>query len=213
MTATWSTTLWLDDVETEDHDEIGLARLIWQYRVDAPRIQGFLSAFLTQVQNFDDVTFQVLTGIWPLTAVGTQLDTLGDIIGQERGTLTDDQYRVVILARILANKAKGKTDELINIIEVAGATGTIQIRESWPAGICISAAGLDNGDILGPIIRDATPGGVYLHWAWSSHDDDDCFAMGDTLGADESGQTTGGFGDLTGATQTTGGYFTSGEMI
>jgi hypothetical protein len=204
--------LWSDDIAVADHATVGLARLIWQYRGDHPRLQAALQAQLDEDDRLEAVLYDVLVGLWPLTAVGTQLDLLGEIVGQERGDLTDDEYRIVILCRILANRSDGRTEDLLGIIDVAGATGTTQVDESWPCGLVVSVAGTDYGWVLGDIVADATGGGIALHWSWTSHDDADVFAMGDTLGADET-NASGGFGDLTGATQTTGGYFTGGARL
>jgi hypothetical protein len=204
MVATWSATLWYDDIEPVTHATLGLARMLWQYRSEQPRLQGFLEAFLNDCQSIEDVTLQVLTGRWPLTAIGVQLDTLGKIVGQERGTLTDDQYRLYILARIMVNKGNGRVEELIDICEILGCE-TIYVDEGT-AEIRIDVSGVTDGNLIGDLISDAKAGGVRLTWIWNAQDDTDCFQMASTLGADDTDATTG-FGDLTGATQTTGGYF------
>ncbi len=209
---TWTATLWTDDIPAEDHRTLALARLIWEYRGDQPRVQGMLDALLEQVQNLEDVGIEMLTGRWPLTAEGVQLDLLGRIVREARGSLTDSEYRLMILLRILVNRSDGTLEQLEEIIETAGPSGSMQIDESHPCGLVISVAGATLGWLLGEMVADAVSAGAACHWSWTGHDDADAFAIGDTLGSDES-NIDGGFGDLTGATQASGGYMTGGARL
>lgn len=210
MVAVWDSILWLDDVEPVEHQELGAARHTLQYRRDTqPRLQGELDAFLYGLQSVENVSMDVLTGRWPLTAIGVQLDTLGKIVGQERGEMSDAQYRLWILVRILVNRGNGRTEELIHILDTLGAE-TIVVDEGT-SEIRISVSGLADGDLVGSIIHDAKAGGVRLQWVWSEDTDDYSFQTAHTLGADDTNNASG-FGDLAGATQTSGGAF-SGSTI
>lgn len=206
--ATWTATLWLDDIQTVEHSELGLARLIKQYRDDRPRLQGELEAYLESLQSIEDVSIDVMCNRWPLTAVGVQLDILGKIVGQERGEYTDDQYRLWILARILVNRANGRIEELIDILEALDVTD-IKVKEYYPAGVMISVAGTPYGQDMGVLINEAKPGGVQLHWVYTDLDDDDALQMSATLGASDS-DADSGLASLGGPPYTSGGYF-SGE--
>jgi hypothetical protein len=208
MAFTWDFTLWLDDVQTVDHTELGQARLIWQYRGDKPRMQAWLAAYLDSLQTLEDTSIQVMANRWPLTAEGVQLDTIGDIVGQLRGELTDDQYRLFLLARILANKSKGRASDLGEILEILGFP-TIDIWEHYPAEIHVSVAGADYGELVIEILDDAKAGGVLLRFTFSDEDVDDVFQMANTLGVDDT-DAASGFGDLGETTQNTGGYFSGG---
>lgn len=208
MTTTWSTTLWLDDVDEIPVKEIGLAEMLPQYRGDQPRLQGALEALLDQIEGAQTVTLQVLANRWPLTAVGDQLDTIGRIVMQPRGELTDDQYRLFILARILVNRASGTIEELIEILERVGVSD-MKISEFYPAELRISIADFDYGELIGELISEAKGGGIIFRWVWNEEEDDDVFQFAATLGADDA-DTDSGFGDLTEATQTTGGYWSGG---
>jgi hypothetical protein len=208
MAFTWSFTLWLDDVPKVEHSELGLARLIWQYRGSQPRLQAWLETYLDTYQDLEDVAYQVMTDRWPLTAIGVQLDNLGKIVGQERGELTDDQYRLFILARILANKSKGRAANIGEILEILGFP-TIDIWEHYPAELHVSVAGADFGELVIELLDDAKAGGVMLRFTFSDEDEDNVFQMANTLGADDT-DANSGFGDLGETTQTTGGYFSGG---
>jgi len=208
MPLTWDFTLWLDDVQTVDHTELGVNRLIWQYRGSQPRMQAWLSTYLDSYQTLEDTAIQVLANRWPLTAVGVQLDTLGEIVGQARGTLTDDQYRLFILARILVNKSIGRVADLGTIATVLGFD-PIDIWEHSPGEVHVSVAGADFGELVIELLADAKAGGVMLRFTFSDEDEGDVFQMSNTLGADDT-SITSGFGDLGETTQNTGGYFSGG---
>ena len=51
-------------------------------------------------------------------ATGKTLDLYGDIVGQKRGSLTDDQYRLLILTRISRNTASTDYDAILNMLSI-----------------------------------------------------------------------------------------------
>ena len=210
MTATWSTTLWLEDISQYDVSELRLARLIWQYRDDQPRLQAWLEAILDEVANLERVGFQILTETWPLTAIGEQLDTIGAIIGEPRGEKSDDLYRLFVLARILVNRSSGTFPEIIDILEIIGYP-TIDVAEFWPCEIRVSVAGQLYGDEVADLIADTKAGGVTLRWVWSDVPAADTFQFANVLGDDDT-DADSGFGDLGEVTQTTGGQFAGGGV-
>jgi len=211
MTATWTMTMWLDeDLDRAEHELTGRARLIWEYR-GKPRMESWLSAMLDPIESLEQVTLEVLVGRWPLTAEGVQLDTVGAIVGQERGEFLDGLYRIFIAARILVNRALGQSPEMGYILEVIGYP-TIDCHEHYPAEIRFSVAGFQYGEYVGPLLRDACPGGVLLRWVWSDEDEGDVFQMADELGKDDT-DADSGFGDLGEITQTTGGYWSGGMTL
>lgn len=211
MVATWDITLWLDDVETFDYGDHGLARLLWQYRGSQPRMQAFLDALLDSFQSLENVAFEVLANRWPLTAEGDQLDVVGKIVGQARGERTDDQYRLYIIAKILINKSKGRLANITEILDLMGYP-TIEVIEHYPAELLVSVAGADYGEDIGPFVKLASPAGVAFRWTFSDEDAGDTFQFANTLGADDT-DSSSGFGDLGEATQTTGGYFGGGMTL
>ena len=49
-------------------------------------------------------------------AYGKTLDLYGEMVGQERGKATDDQYRVLIRSRIIRNFANGDYNTVVNLM-------------------------------------------------------------------------------------------------
>ena len=196
---TWNATLWLDDIQPVDHDALGLARLLWQYRDDRPRLQGFLEAFLDDIQSIENVSLEVLTGRWPLTAIGDQLDTIGKIVGQSRAELADDPYRIMILGRIFVNLSDGRIDQIAELLVDILSVEDVKIHEMYPAGIHVSGAGMDYPEQVGDLLFDLKGAGVRLDWLYSPEAAGTIFRTSATLGADES-TTTEGTANLAGTT-------------
>jgi hypothetical protein len=182
--------------------------MIWQYRVSQPRIQAFLRILLDQLQSIEDVTYDVLAGIWPLTAVGAQLDVLGRIVRQDRGSLTDDEYRLFILGRIFVNKMSGAAPEYYDLLEILGITEQIYYDELYPAFFRIDCTDCSYGKLIGQLCHDAKPAGTDLLWVYNDELEEDSFAFSATPGADEV-DADGGYANVAG---TTGGYF-SGSSV
>jgi len=207
--ALWTAILWEDDISTVDHNALGYARLLWQYRGDQPRLQAFLDAHLDDVQSLEDVGMDVLVGRWPLTAIGAQLDVLGKIVGQGRGSFGDDQYRLFILARILVNKSNGRTEELMNILSVLGAESIIS--SEWPGEVRLDVTSCEYPDSVGDLIMAAKAGSGRMHFVFNEELAANSFQMSTTLGAGDS-DANSGFGNIGGVLQTQGGYFSGGRQ-
>lgn len=111
-----------------DHAGRALATLLSQWQ-DKPKVVALLGTFTSLVQTLDDTAFALLTARMLPVAEGAQLDQLGKIVGQLRLGLSDDDYRRLIGARILANRAGGKADTITRVI--AGVVG-VAVRYHGP---------------------------------------------------------------------------------
>ncbi len=67
------------------------------------------------VQPIEDALTQLLTQRTLDTAVGAQLDAIGVIVGQARGGLDDDTYRLYLRARIAVHRSNGTFNDLIKV--------------------------------------------------------------------------------------------------
>lgn len=52
------------------------------------------------------------------TAIGEQLNTLGQLVGQKRNGLDDDTYRRYIRARVSANRSRGNAPDVIAVADL-----------------------------------------------------------------------------------------------
>jgi hypothetical protein len=152
---------------TQKTDLVGEAQgnLIEQFR-DQPNIEAVLEALVTQCQGIEDVGFEIITETVISTAVGAQLDGLGDLVGIERGGSNDNEFRTRIHAQILVNKSNGTISELLEIIVLLGGT-SIVLSEVPPAKIEIIVNGILTGGITAATAaNEARAAGVGLGFTW-----------------------------------------------
>ena len=93
------------------------------------RIEGLLRAFLTGHQNVENALQTMLEERSLLTAVGAQLDIIGEIVGQPREGRSDEEYLNYIIAKIGQNTSKGTATEVITIFNLlTGSTNPLLIE-------------------------------------------------------------------------------------
>jgi hypothetical protein len=97
-----------------DHVETGLGLFLAQFQ-DKTSLDAYMTTFLTQVQEIEDVLFQILDILQNITGQeGEQLDLLGRLVGQPREGRDDDLYIKWIQARLIINRASGLADEMFS---------------------------------------------------------------------------------------------------
>ena len=188
--ATWTATLWRDDIATVDHSVESPKNLLWQYE-GKPRIAAFLDAFLEQIDSIEDLLMQVLTLRSVYTAEGTQLDVIGKLVDQLRGEMTDDEYRLFIAAKIYANKANGRNEEIIGILQRCGIEKTIKIRETYPCYSKIQVTKVEYPYATYQVLLLGKPGGCRMDFVYSDVEDDYTFSTSDDAYTDGSDNDTG----------------------
>jgi hypothetical protein len=100
-----------------DHAARNAARMLSQDR-DKPRMIALAEALGQGAQTLEDVIFDLLVGRRLEAATGAALNAWGEVVGEKRGPLGDEDYRRFIRARILANTCKGTPDELIAVFRL-----------------------------------------------------------------------------------------------
>lgn len=156
----------------ESHADEALARLVEVLKTK-PKIRALLTALCGPAQRIEDVLYQLLTERYLDTASGAQLDTLGVIVGQARGGLSDEDYKRFLRARVKTNRSSGLRDQLLAIarLVVDDDSATITARHSFPAGVVYELGGIafdaDSAEVLVSFLRDASADGVRLILDWS----------------------------------------------
>lgn len=109
-----------------NHLEAAKARFISQFKSPKPVLHGMLQSYVDQLQELEDVIWDVidyrLLDAAPGRshgAEGVQLDVLGRIVGQPRMGLTDAAYRTAIRLRIRVNRSRGSAADLLEILRLA----------------------------------------------------------------------------------------------
>lgn len=140
-------------------------KLIDQFK-NHTNIDALVKALAQQSQELEAAAFEVLLNTLLDTAVGVQLDGLGDIIGVERGGLSDADYRVRLRAQILLNKSSGTIPEIVTIGEALTITN-FELSEVFPAKIEIEVSDLLlNGAVIANTLSRAKAGGVGFYMTW-----------------------------------------------
>lgn len=176
------------------HAAEALARLIERLK-GQPRIAAIIEAFSAQTQGQEDAGWQLKVSRWVSSAVGAQLDGIGEIVGEPRSGKSDDVYRTYLTARILVNLSSGTADELLALALLLTSTGASTLHEHYPAALLIDIGheSLDLTDPLLAILAQAKVGGVRLQLQYSTTDDDEAFTF--SSGDAEEASITMGWAD------------------
>lgn len=144
----------------------GVGKLIDEFR-SKPIAVGILTAWLKQIQGFEDVLWEVLDSR-TIAGVGAQLDSLGALVGVAREGRTDVEYRVRILLRVRINRSQGRAEDILAIMAGMGA-GTYVYTEYQPARFRIySFATAEFDRPLVEAIRLVKPAGVAFDFLGNS---------------------------------------------
>lgn len=153
-----------------DHDAAAKARLAEQYKAKT-KLLGIITALTSQIQTTEDAIWQTYAERLLDVAVGTQLDDLGAVVGQERGGSDDTTYRLQIRARVKLNRSSGTGPEILEMFELLiPATVTMELRDEYPAGFTLRLYGAtiisSLAAMLVTFLRAATAEGVngLLEW-------------------------------------------------
>lgn len=99
-----------------DITDKGLDRLAYQYK-SSEKFKDYITSFLAEFEELDTSRLQLLNERWIDTAVGSQLDDLGEIVGQERPEgVSDDVYRLYIRGKAIQNRIAQNAWETVEVI-------------------------------------------------------------------------------------------------
>lgn len=150
-----------------DHEDRAAARLTEQFK-DKAAVVALLKTWAAQVQSLEDQSQELQLQRALASASGINLDLLGAIVGQPRGGRNDTQYRLWIAGRVLVNKSRGKTQQLIAIAAKL-ANGPVRLREFYPATFTIYCdrviVGADGVEIA-KLLDIAKAAGIRMHFVW-----------------------------------------------
>lgn len=146
------------------HVAVAQSRLTHKLQGKA-KLAALLASYMTEVQALEDAAWQLYTDTLD-TAVGDSLDVLGRVLGERRDAgLSDDVYRDVLRATVLANRSNGTGDEslAICVLLFGQVFGDFTLEESFPAGVLVEPAfAMRAPDASIRVLRKAKVGGVKL---------------------------------------------------
>jgi len=124
--------------KTENHSEEAVARLISQFK-GKERIEALVTAFVDQYQDLENMSYDMENNRSVNTAVGNQLDQLGEIVDVARGGLDNEDYRKAIITKIAINVSKGTPENLLAIFLLLTEAQRAIYLETHPAEVEIYA--------------------------------------------------------------------------
>lgn len=136
-----------------------------------PRIAALLRAYLRQVQIIEDTVWDVLDRYTITGADTARLDVLGRIVGQPRYWSDDEIYRAVIRGKIRANRSRGLTEDIVEVVQAVTPTDdTVHVEHYSPATAYVWAEApiADNiATALEFLLPKTRAAGVQLHFFWT----------------------------------------------
>lgn len=105
-------------------------------------IQKLIKCLVEQVQEIDNVNQQLLNQRSLNTALGVQLDKLGEILGLERQDgESDEDYRERLKFQAFINNSDGTPEKVINILKVITNATKVRYHELHPAAFQLTTDG------------------------------------------------------------------------
>ncbi len=188
--------------KNDTHVADALSNRIQQFK-NKEDFADLIRIYVEQVQDLEDALFQVLLDTTLNTSIGEQLDNLGEIVGEDRLSRNDEDYRQALRVRILINKSSGTIEEILEIAKTfTQDSGLIEIKEFSPASLTIQVTNQLLVDALRlAIALDAARSagvGLQLLYTLSPENETFTFSSDDTIqssalrGAANDAGTTGG---------------------
>lgn len=131
-------------------------------------------------------------------AYGAQLDGLGEILGLDRFTDDDDDYRAALKLQVVINSSNGNPETIIYVVDQITQCDFLIYDEKYPARVYIYAHNIKQFVMLDRV-RDAAPAGVGVTIASSATTDPFVFGYDRDAGGNPYGSELSyghGFGEI-----------------
>ena len=149
----------------ELHQATALNRLLEQYK-DKARLKTLVDIFAQQMQEVEDVLWDLYIKRTIDEAEGDQLRILGRIVGLTKGATGDDDFRILVRAQIKVLSSRGTYKDLLALIRLVIGTdpSTRTLTEIFPAALRIELLAVPAFSLIlfGRIMRAAKAAGVAL---------------------------------------------------
>jgi len=128
----------------------------------AIRLNRVLSIFSEQIQEIEDALDDLENSVYLGSAVGTQLDGIGEIVNEPRLGRTDVDYTAAIRIRILINESSGEIPIILTALNFMTEATDVSLAEHV-AAISLHAYGVTSvPSDLAEQIKRVMAGGIGL---------------------------------------------------
>lgn len=116
---------------------------------DKPNIRALAEVIAPEMQQLEDMWFQLLNERSLDVGIGAQLDVVGNILNEPRLGKNDDEYRQALRLKIALNTSDGTNDDVRQAVTQLTQSTTVFIDDNYPASVDIIIDGNNiSGDIL-----------------------------------------------------------------
>jgi hypothetical protein len=155
-----------DFIYTPDHAARAEGDLVSKLR-KGERLGALARALGHGAQVQEDEFFSLVVDTTLTGSTGKQLEQWGEYVGEQRGGLSDNDYRRFIEARIAANLCEGDVDALLEVFEILTDPVSLRYFPHYPAGFrlaCYRTEWMSDQVVrrVGKTMRDVTPAGVAM---------------------------------------------------
>ena len=161
------------------------------------KLQELVKALNLEVQVHEDFQQEILLETLLANAEGVQLDNIyGQLVGQLRGFMDDDQYRLVLSVRMAVNNSDAAAEEIMAIAATLFGVSIRYIqhgRASYTLEWVVPAPGpdLEFAQLSGRLLGDATGGGISYQFVEGDDQDALILGVGPALGTGILGRLIG----------------------
>lgn len=118
------------------HRDRAISRLITQFK-DKENITKLLEVLMEELDEIEQAQIDILFQKEIDTAVGFQLDIIGENLGLRRDGLSDSDYRVLLKLQKRINSSRGQAETVILAWKELTGTSAAELEENFPAGIAL----------------------------------------------------------------------------
>ena len=130
-------------IKNENITAESLSQLIDQFK-DATNLNSLVTLVVKDNEDFEDSTFAMHSSASIATAVGAQLDVIGELLATPRLGRLDNVYRPRLYAAVVQFTSSGRWEQIVEGFRLLTGARSTQGGEIFPAGIDLTAVGAEN---------------------------------------------------------------------
>lgn len=142
-----------------DYAAIAVPRLTGQFE-NSPKLKALVAAIVGPLTTLESDANALVADRWIDTAIGTQLDGCGYIVGEPRQGRDDDAYRAAIKFRVFVNISKGTPTDLIRGLKFLTDPTDCQYLEAYPATALLFTNGFFVDSKIQSAMQDLAPASI-----------------------------------------------------
>ena len=144
------------------HSDDAKNRLLGEYS-ETIIFSGLIAILGDRAQDLEDNLWKLYSERQIDTAIGAQLDQIGEIVGRKRGGLSDADYRKMLYGQIGINTSKASWENVTAVFSFLIGGGVVRVSPIYPAHVLLFAGinlALVDTTLLLAIMQQIVPAGV-----------------------------------------------------